>query len=84
MAGDDPLGRRFVRTADSDSEPRGDNLGDRNSLGQTVPLTAVPLEAPYGIPIGRGVFDVAYDGGRMDRFDKEGAYGGDKCDAARG
>jgi phospholipase C len=42
-----------------------------NSAGQTVPLTPVPLEAPYDIYHQLNEYLGAYDGAKMDGFDKE-------------
>jgi phospholipase C len=42
-----------------------------NSSGQTVPLQAVTLAAPYDIDHQLFDHDYAYDGGKMDGFDKE-------------
>jgi phospholipase C len=42
-----------------------------NSSGQTVPLTPVALEAPYDINHELGEYLGAYDGAKMDGFDKE-------------
>jgi phospholipase C len=41
------------------------------STGQTVPLSPVPLEAPYDIYHQLNEYLLSYDGGRMDGFDGE-------------
>jgi phospholipase C len=45
--------------------------GGLNSSGQTVPLQATSLAAPYDIDHQLFDHDWAYDGGKMDGFDKE-------------
>jgi phospholipase C len=46
-----------------------------NSLGQTIPLTPVPLNAPYDLNHGVKTYVKAWDNGKMDGFDLEGAIG---------
>jgi phospholipase C len=47
---------------------RGANIASSgiNSLGQTIPLTAGPLQTNYDLLHSHGAFEAMYDGGKMD------------------
>jgi phospholipase C len=42
-----------------------------DSKGKTIPLRAIPLEAPFDLDHSSYDFETDYDGGKMDGFDRE-------------
>jgi phospholipase C len=47
----------------------------KTSTGQTVPLAPISMAAPYDIVHDLRSFQVSYDGGKMDGFDREFMFG---------